>query len=181
MVWQQWLRCLTATRPMWGGWDVVTTSCAPRCGACMWLSLFSRPAAIGRKPPNPQRPMRSGSAANSLHRSAESCRPMQGQRSCPQLGLINRTTGKKLRSCERNSNHLSFCQKAWTTLLSMENFNSQKPTLHRLNWWQFVKIEQSGLLYRCLLNQASIIVFDQILQINFFGKSDNHHICKFIE
>ena len=43
-----------------------------------------------------------GSAANSLHRSAESCRPMQGQRSCPQLGLINRPTGKKLRSCERD-------------------------------------------------------------------------------
>ena len=114
MVWQQWLRCLTATRPMWGGWDAVTTSCAPRCGACMWLSLFSRPVAIGRKTPNPQRPMRSGSPANSLHRSAESCRPMQGQRSCPQLGLINRTTGKKLRSCERDPNHLSFYQNVGT-------------------------------------------------------------------
>ena len=31
-----------------------------------------------------------GSAAKSLHSSAKSCRPMQGQRSCPQLGLINR-------------------------------------------------------------------------------------------
>ena len=70
-----------------------------------------------------------GSAAKSLHRSAKSCRPMQGQRSCPQLGLINRPPSIKLRSCERvyveltpslktsdiktlnRPNHMSFCQK----------------------------------------------------------------------
>ena len=44
-----------------------------------------------------------GSAAKSLHRSDESCRLMQGRRSCPQLGLINRPpSGKKLRSCKRD-------------------------------------------------------------------------------